>query len=343
MRSRRATIKDIAKETGYSIATVSRVINNKGMYYSKEAETKIKQTAKKLNYSPYAIARELKKQKTNNIGVIVPYIDDYYAEVFSAIQSYASEKGYSVALLNSNYDIKQEEMNIKSIKEQRFAGLIIVTELMHHKKIYELKQEAPVVSIGKIGESLEVPYVAINDKEISKKAVNYLISLGHRRIAFLSGPLTIANEKERFNGYIEALQENNLKIDPALIYEGNIIVKNVFKEGYSLINTILRETSDITAFFITSDYVAFAAIKAITDLGKKIPRDISIIGFDNLPITEFSRPALTTVSQDKRTIGYKSIETLLEVIKGGKPCNTIVDANIIVRESTGEAPGFSKD
>lgn len=334
--SKKITIKDIARESGFSIATVSYVINNRGVYYNKETEKKIKKVIEDLNYVPHAIARQLKKQRSSNIGFIVPYIDDYHSGVHSGIQAYASELGYSVLLFNTNFDPKQEEIFIRDVKEQRFAGLIIANYFTSSEQLLQLKQEIPIVSIGKLAEHLEIPYVCLNDKDVIKEAVNYLVSLGHRRIGIINGPLTIITEKDRFSGYVEALQENNIKIDPLIMYQGNMVIKNSLNESYSLIMSIVKKVNDVTAFMITSDYIALIALKAVSDAGKRVPRDISIIGFDNLPMAEFSIPELTTISQDRFDVGYKSMQMLSDKINGNEVNNEIINARLVVRNSTGK-------
>lgn len=336
MESRKATIKDIAKHTGLSIATVSRVVNRTGIYYTKETEEKVKKAVEELSYVPHAIARELKSRKRCTIGYLVPNVDDYYAQVFSGIQNCANKRNYTVVLLNSNYDKNQEEIIIRNIKEQRYAGLIIATGLMNDDTLLELNKEAPVVSIGKISAKYNIPYVAINDYDISKNAINYLISLGHKRIAFLCGSLKIISEKDRFNGYIDALQENGIKIDPSIIYEGEVVSKNSLNGCYNLIQQIMEEEKDITSFFILSDYGAYTAVKAITDLGKRVPYDISVVGFDNLPISEFSIPPLTTVSQDKNLIGRKSMQMLFDLMEGIQVTGINIDTELVIRGSTGK-------
>jgi LacI family repressor for deo operon, udp, cdd, tsx, nupC, and nupG len=340
-REGQATIKDIAKATGFSIATVSNVMNHKGSNYGKATEELINKAIEELNYIPHAIARQLKNQSSRNIAFIVPNIDDYYSGLYSGIQSLANEIGYSLLLFNTNYDTSQVERFIMDIREQRFAGLIIATYFPDTQRIMKIKRGIPIVSIGKL--DAHIPYVAINDKEVVKEAVNHLISLGHKRIGLFIGPMSVITEKDRFSGYLEAHQDNGLKVDAELIFQGNFVVLNSLSESYRIISEAIRRTPDISAFLFTSDYISVVALRVVADAGKRVPQDISIIGFDNLPITEYLIPRLTTISQDRFKVGYNGMKMLDELINGKSVENRIIEADLLIRDSTGRPENCGVD
>ena len=331
------TIKEIAKETGFSIATVSNVINKTGKFYSSDTESIINKKIKELNYTPHAIARELKRQKSKTIGYIVPYTDSFYNEILEGIQDYAFANGYSVALYSTNYNEAQEDILIQNTLEQRYAGLILVQGLMEENKIREINEKIPMVVIGSLKKSEGVPLICINNYEISKETTKFLISLGHRQIGFICGPLSIAIEKDRFDGYIDALQEEGIKIDTSLIFEDKNVVMNNLEDGYEMVSRIIKENRSITALFITSDIISCVAMKAITDCGLKVPEDISVCGFDDLTISKYLNTPLTSIQQHASNLGSKSIELLVKRINGEKWENYISKGELIIRESTGRA------
>lgn len=329
----KATIKDIAKRTGFSIATVSNVLNKKGRNYGKDTEDVIQKAIEELNYIPHAIARQLKNQNSKNIAFIVPNIDDYYSDLYSGIQSLAKELGYSLLLFSTHFDSSLVERFIMDIKEQRFAGLLIATYFPDAHRIMSIKRGLPIVSIGKLDD--QIPYVALNDKAIVKEAVNHLIALGHTRIGLFIGPMSVITEKDRFSGYLEAHQEHGLKVDADLIFQGDYVVLNSLAESYRIISEAIRKTPDISAFLISSDYVSAVALRAIADAGKRVPQDISIIGFDNLPITEYLIPRLSTISQDRFKVGYNGMRMLDDLICGKRVENRIIEASLLLRDSSG--------
>ena len=178
---KRVTLKDISKETGCSKSAISYVLNKTSKFYSKETEKRIIETAERLGYYPDAIAKRLKTKKTNNIAFIVPYISDFFSEVFLGVQEAALKKNYSVALYSSESSAKQEKRNIISILSNRFDGIIVVSAIMNEKNIEKIINEGtPMITIENILKDKKIPHLNIRNIEISKKAVNYFISLGHK-------------------------------------------------------------------------------------------------------------------------------------------------------------------
>ena len=183
---KRVTIKDVAKKSGYSVATVSYVLNKTRKFYSKETEKKILKVVEKLNYYPDAIAKGLKTKKTNNIAFVVPFISDFFSEVFLGVQEAAVKKNYSVALFSSEHDPKQEKRNINSILSNRLDGIILVSAILDKRNIeIIIRENIPLIAIENILKDKKIPHIAIKNIEISKEAVNYLIGLGHKKIGFI--------------------------------------------------------------------------------------------------------------------------------------------------------------
>ena len=335
IQNKRSTIKDIARLTGFSIATVSRVINNKGVFYSKKTYEKIISAAGSLNYYPDAIARGLKTKKTYNIAFLVPKTAEFYSEIFLGIQDTANLSGYSVAMYSSKFDAEQEKRNIEVILSNRLDGIIIATLLIDQKDFESISMAGiPVVTIEKFLKNIEVPSITIKNREISKKAVEYLISLGHRKIGFISEPLNIGKIESRLRGYKDALADAGINYDNSLVFINECLAEEVFDVCYDYVKSIFLKKIDLSAIFTSTDVIAISAIKALSDLGYKIPEDISIIGFDGLEITKYTNPSLTTVIQPRYEMGREAMKLLLNIINGQSVSNVDLKARLEIRNST---------
>ena len=331
----RVTIKDVADYTGYSIATVSRVLNKSGIFYSDKTFKIINKAIKELNYHPDAIARGLKTKKTFNIAFLVPWTSEFFSEIFLGIQDAAEEDGYSVAMYSSKCDINQEKRNIDVILSNRLDGIIISTGILDIDNISRLiNEQIPFVIIEKFIQNRDIPCISIKNREISKKAVNYLIGLGHKKIGFVSEPITIGKLGSRFRGYKDALKNSNIKFDQSYVLTDELLKKEIFKNSYEYIKKNFIRVKDFTALFFTSDIMAVSAIKALKDGGIKVPEDISIIGFDGLEISKYISPSLTTVVQPRYEMGYKAMKFLLKLLNGEIVKSIELKAHLLVGEST---------
>lgn len=332
-KSGRTTIKDVAKYTGFSIATISRVLNNKGVFYSKETYRKIQKAAKELNYHPDAVARGLKTSKTYNIAFLEPWRSDFFQEVSMGIQAFIKKIGYSLAIYRSNYSEDQERININSMISNRVDGIIISSAILDEENIVKIqKQNVPLVIIEKFIDDETIPCVSIKNREISKKAVNYLVKKGHRKIGFIAESLDVGKINSRFSGYKDALLENNIEYNNDYLFIHNNLSGEMYI-FYDYIKKYIDRIKNLTALFITSDEHAIAAMKALREEGLEVPRDISIIGFDGLDISNFVNPALTTITQPRYEMGYKGMELLFKIISGATKEDIQLKAELTLRES----------
>jgi len=315
----KATIKDVAKDAGVSIATVSRIVNDIPGQYNEKTKKRVVQTIQKLNYQPNAIARSLRKRKTRTIGFAVPGLQPFFAEVLEGVQSVARKKGYSIVLCNTDYDPKQEEAYVVNLLEGRVDGVIFTSGVMQDEHILRLKEEGiPIVLIEKFMQSSDIPAVVIDNLSAAKKGVKHLLSLGYRKIGYISAPLELVPLRERFEGYKQALLESRVPYDSSVVYIEKTIKKEDLRSGYKIMTRILQQGNFPKVFFIVSDTLAIGAIKAIKDFGMKVPDDIAIVGFDDIDIASFSDPPLTTMVQPKYQMGAKGMETLIKVMSGVK-------------------------
>jgi len=312
---RRVTIKDIARHTGYSIATVSRVINNKGIFYSNKTYIKIQEAKDELGYYPNAIARGLKTKKTSNIAFLEPWIGEFFSEVFLGTQDAANQNDYSTAIFSSNYNPLQERKNIEVILSNRFDGIIICSAILDNNNLKILIDHGlPTVIIEKFISDKRIPYVCIKSREITKEAINHLIELGHRRIGFISQPVEIGKQENRFKGYKDSLEENNIEFQESRIFIMKKLEKETFETSYSFIKNNFPRIMGCSAIFATSDIMAISAIKVIKDMGFKVPDDLSVIGFDGLTISNYIHPSLSTIVQPRYDMGFKAMQMLSSLI-----------------------------
>jgi DNA-binding LacI/PurR family transcriptional regulator len=332
---KRATIKDIAEHTGFSIATVSRVLNKKGLFYSTKTFEKIQKAIKEMDYHPDAIARGLKTQKTFNIAFLEPWISDFFSEVFLGVQDAANKAGYSVAIFSSNYNKEQEKRNVNTILSNRLDGIIISSAILDRQNLTKIEeQKIPVVAIEKIVDDSLISCITIKNKEISKRAIEYLINLGHKRIGFISEPLDIGNLRYRFKGYKEALSDNSLTLDESIVFIDETFRGQRYLTYYDFTKKNLGKIKSCTALFITSDEAALAVMKALSDEGISVPDDISIIGFDGLDMSKYLIPSITTIVQPRYEMGFKAMELLLDLIDGKNAGRIDLKAELLIGEST---------
>ncbi len=335
--SERVTLQDIAKIVGVSTATVSGVLNAKpNIRVSQETREKILLTAEKLNYIPDFNARVLKGKKSNIIGLIIPdVINPFFPEVVRGVIDTANALGYQVVLFNTDDRLDKELFYIEMLVSLRCAG-IIITDIeagINGKEILTRvsKSNTPVVLADREIPNSGLPLVAVNNKKGGYMATKYLIELGYERIGFLTNSLALKNIRDRFEGYKQALDEAGIKLSPELIIESG------YRDNltYISIESLLARNCKPDAFFVTGDLMAIKAISAIRNYGYKIPDDIGIVGFDDIWMSQFITPPLTTVWQPKYELGKLVMEQLDSLIKNKKTSlgTTYLDPKLIIRES----------
>ena len=337
---KKVTIKDIARETELSVATVSRVINKVNRHYSEATEKRVSDAVKRLNYTPNIIAWGLKKQKTNTIGFIVPELDSYYSEIFLGAQDVAMKHGYTNFLCNTNYNVEFEKLYFDNLLARRVDGVVIATGLIDSSHVYRLLREG--IKIALIECDLEIPdvvSVVIDNYKYSRLAVQHLIDNGYKRIGFVSAPLEeMKNLKERFGGYVDALKCNNMDIDDSVIYFNRAIRGEWdLTSSSELIRAIMSDNKNRPdALYIISDSVAMAAIQVIKKLGLRIPADIGIVGFDDRRFCKYLEPPLTSIHQPKYEMGAKSTELLIKTIENKEVLNKKIylEMQLSIRESS---------
>ncbi|MFI0425681.1 MAG: LacI family DNA-binding transcriptional regulator [Flavobacterium sp.] len=307
----KATLKQIAKEFEVSISTVSKALSD-SPEISEATKIKIQEYAKLQNYKPNSIAKNLKNQRTNTIGVIIPNIlNPFFAKVFSGIEKAALAKGYNVITGISNESYEKEMQVMDMLNNGTIDGFIVsVAEETQSEKEYQhfkdiINSGTPIVMFDRVAETIVCDKVIVDDFESSYDATQHLLKLGSKKIALLSTIGNLSVGKLRFDGYQKALEENNIKLNDKLLVVENEI--DLFDK--KLTNLFLKEKVD--AIFALDEHASTMAMKLAIKKGIKIPEQLNIIGFADGVWSKRLTPSLSTVSQHAPEIGAKAAELLI--------------------------------
>lgn len=309
----KVTIKDVAKAANVSITTVSLVLNDKADNISKDTVESVKRVCKELHFERNYIASSLKSKTTKTIGLILPEINNgYYSRIASCIDSLLREKDYTLFTAISNNDFEREMLLFKQMENRRVDYLLILpsSTSLSKKNASKLKKALDDISIDFVILDRQTKfncYTEIVNDDIygGSLAVEYLINKGHRRIACITGPEDVSSSDDRLLGYKNTLKKHNIPFDESLIYIGDY----TFEKAREISKDIIKR-DDIDAVFAFNDLSAYAVYDVYTENDKKIARDLSIVGFDDNPLSVLISPSLTTIRQDINEICKKAIEEL---------------------------------
>jgi len=342
-----ATIKDVAKAAKVSTTTVSIVLNKKkaARNISPETRKRIFKAAKDLNYYPNIFAQSLRLGKNLNIAIITFDIGPYCTEIIEGIEKIICAHKYFPII----FDLKYNKNHFNRINEilgnGNFAGAVLIEyspQIEKDKRILFSDRKVQLVGINfPFSQKFNIPSISIDFEKGSYEAVNYLTQLGHRNIGFIFGPEEVVDYQDRKKGILRALKEKKLPIRN--LNEHSISIKELLMEkagpaaGYDAMKKLLSKNKNITAVCAFDDIAAIGAIKAIREYGLKIPNDISIVGFDNIPLSSYTDPPITTVNYNIVDLGKKAAKLLVEKLKSPKK-NPVteeikVQTNLVVRES----------
>lgn len=313
---RNVTIKDLAKATDVSIATVSRVLNNISGCCSAETEARIREAAKKMGYTPNKMARSLVTQKTGLVAVLIPDIHYYfYQEFYTGLEEFFKQHGIHPILCSTLESAVRENEFIRNLSNGLVDGMIVSTlnSAENNKEILKLAEKKfPIVALERYGDDLDsLCNVRLDNCMSAEMAVDFLCKRGHKRIAFVSGPDTASNSIQRCEGYINGLKKNNLPVDERLI----VYADYQFEKGLSEV-TKLAKSEEFTALIAANDLMCLGACNSIIKLNKKIPEDISVIGLGNTAYLELYQPSLTAVSFHGYEMGAYAAECMKDLLDG---------------------------
>ena len=330
--AKRVSIKDIARMARVSHATVSRALRGSALVNPKTADL-IRRIAAENGFRASAVARSLATSKTSTIGVVVTSIaDPFVAAVVDGIESEAIASNYSVFLANCNADPERELKVVHSFEDRRVDGIVVTASRVGalYGPLLE-RMRIPIVLVNNQHPSHFAHSVVIENYEASLKAVRLLVELGHRRLAYIGDRFGYSSDSERFSGYRAALDEADVPFQPELVVHGDGKVEG----GGAAMEKLLTTPDPPTAVFCYNDMTAIGALKAIRARCLKVPDDVSLVGFDDLPLALYMDPPLTTVGQPKNEMGRLAMQVLLKLMAGEEAEQNIrLSGELIVRQST---------
>jgi LacI family transcriptional regulator len=329
-----ASISDVALESGVSIFTVSAVINNKA-HVGKARRQRVEDAIKKLNYRPNLIARSLIKQKTQTIGMIVTDIaNPFFPMVVRGAEDAAQRHGYNLLLCNSDDILEKEERALELLLSKRVDGILLTKtagELSPSLRQMIKDVNIPFVLVMRTYPQLTKDAVINDDYQGAYEAVRHLARAGRRRIGLISGPLKISNAKERWRGFRDALEAENLPFDPQLVVEGDYRIESGFRAGHAM----LSHRPD--GIYVANHLMTIGLLKAANEIGLMCPEDFGLVSFDDYPWLGVFRPRLTTVELPKHQLGSEAAELLIRRIAGDQSSPVVqkLQPELRIRESCG--------
>jgi len=347
-RSGASTIRDVARESGYSASTVSIVLNNAPLsrYIPADTKTRIQTAARRLGYRPNPLARSLRSQRSNIVGVMVFDITDpFCTPILRGLENSLYQASYLSLLADAHNEEHRFERYLEMLLDRRVEGLVVIANWLvtDIKVLADLtEKQVPTVIAGRAIEIDTVSTVSVDNEGGASMALEYLYRLGHREIAFLRGPKTLASSGQRWKGVRNFSQSADLRLDPKRIVElpESLDPNSSFEAGARLTTELLRQGKTFTALMAYDDMTALGALRALKKEGLGVPEDCSVIGFDDVAQASLSSPSLTTVRQPMEAMGSMSAGLILDAIKAvhqkrdAPVVRRKIPAELVVREST---------
>lgn len=328
------TMNDVAKEAGVSVATVSRVINGTDGV-SKKLQQRVERAMEKLHYHPSSLARSFRQQKSMVIGVLVPLLEHpSYSRMASAIEKKLFTYGYRAWICNSEEDEERENDYIEMLLRQRVDGIIINSSARTPQYLSELQENGiPIVMFDRILNDFECNQVFCDNSLGGYTGIRHLVELGHKRIGVVAAPSYPEPIIRRIQGTRDAIKEFGIDDDPQLLVVGNT---QLFDMGYNAARKLLNLSQPPSAIFALTDVTAVGVMHAAAELGLRIPDELSVIGYDDLPIAQYVLPPLTTVAQPIIKMGEIAVDLLLKQIENPdlKSERAVLPTQLVIRKST---------
>lgn len=323
-----ATIKDVAKVAEVTVTTVSRVLNNRG-YISESTRKKVYDAMEQLNYRPNEMARSLLRKKSNLIGLIIPTVaHPFFAELTNYIEYYAYKLGYKILLCNSYQDSIKEKEYIMMLKSNQVDGIIMASHTLEIDEYLNLN--LPIVAIDRMF-SKSIPFITSDNYSGGVLATNLLIDKGCKKLAHISGSLDLETPaNNRYKAFLDVVTKRNIE---NVILETQLgILENYEKIVYKL----FEEHPDIDGIFVSSDMIGISVIKVAKELGKEIPKDLKIVGYDDIAFSSLISPSLTTIKQPIEQMAELVIQILIDQMEQKEvSLENVLPITLVERETTG--------
>lgn len=329
-----ATMRDVAARANVSVATVSHVINGT-RFVDPQTVDRVRMAIDALGYRPNSLARGLRRNETSTIGMLLPdNSNPFFGEIARAIEDVGFAEGYNVILCNSDGSGAKEAAYVDTLLSKQIDGIILISSGNSFAPLHSiLNAGVPCVVIDRQLGDLAVDQVLIDNERGGYLAGQHLVQLGHRRIGYIAGPGQLSLSAHRLTGFRRALSEAGLSLPDEAVVPGDFL----YKGGADGMSELLRRDLGLTAVFAANDRMAVGAISVLHRAGKDIPREMSIIGYDNIPLASATWPALTTIAQPMTEMGQVGISLLLERVKRREenlpPRRVMLSVRLIERES----------
>jgi LacI family transcriptional regulator len=335
-------MKEIARMANVSLGTVSHVLNRSAKV-REPLQKRVLDAVEALGYQPSQLARGLRRDKTDMIGMIIPDITNpFFPAVVRGAEDVAFASGYRLILCNTDNDHTKELTHLNALRTYLPAGLIVIpssfSDLTAQTESYR-KAGTAVVCVDRLPRHWNGDSVTVDNEEGAYQATQLLIRMRHINIAMITGPLHLTNARERMNGFRRAMHEAQISVSPDYIQEANFDKQS----GYSKSMTLLRMLPRPTAFFAGNDMIALGVLLAIREMGLRCPEDVSVVGFDNLDFAETTSPSLSSVHQPGYQLGATAARMLIDRVAGdaGPARNCVLDTELKVRESVAAFPDLA--
>lgn len=324
------TLDMIAREAGVSPSTVSRILNGTARV-SDDKRVAVEGIIARFNFQPNQMARSLALGHTRTIGVLTQFIESpFYGEALRGVEDALADTSYSPLFVSGHWNLKTEQARMRLLQARRVDGVIVLTGRLSDQQLLEYATQLPIVVTGRQLAAPRLASVDVDDFDGARAATAHLLELGHTRIAFISGPQDHPDAIERLRGYQQALQEAGIAAAPELVLQSNFLESG----GMLAIDQLLAARTDFTAVFAANDQMAYGARLALYRRNIRVPDDISLVGFDDLPNSTYSMPPLTTVRQPVYDIGRLAAQAMLDLIAGAAADIAAPRLELVVREST---------
>ncbi len=326
----KVTLEMVAEQAGVSPSTVSRILNGTAIV-SDEKRAAVDEAIASLGYVPNPVARGLAGGRTLSVGVVTQAIDSpFYGAALRSIESTLGPAGYSPLFMSGHWHADEEARCIEVLRARRVDGLIILTGRLSDSALRAVAKTLPVVVTGRDLKAPRLYSLNFDNFEGARLATQHLIALGHRRIAFIMGDAQHPDALERQRGYSAALEAAGLRYEPSLVLPGQFSEET----GLFAVERLLDRGVPFSAVFAANDQMAFGAALALYRHNRRVPQDVSVVGFDDVASALYAIPPLTTVHQPVREIGRLAAQAMLDLLAGRRPQLTVPLPRVVVREST---------
>jgi LacI family transcriptional regulator len=324
------TLSMVAREAGVSPSTVSRILNGTARVRESKVDA-VRNAIAKLQFSPNAAARALAGGRSMSIGVVVQAIDGpFYGEALAGIEKGLMRSGYSALFVSGHWRTEDERRCVEHLLSRRVDGMILLTSCLPADELQKLSRSVPLVLTGRHVAGPRIHCLDVDSAPGAQLVTDYLVRLGHTRIACISGPADHPDAAQRLDGYRAALRAHRISPSRQLVEVGDFTDAG----GYAAMTRLLDSGAGFSAVFATNDQMAYGAMLAAYRRGLVVPRDLSIVGYDDLPTSSFTVPPLTTVHRGIADIGQCAAEAIVDLVDGRTPRTRVPAPTLALREST---------